>query len=170
MDTIAGYLTYKLANKFGLRTAHGKMDFALIHPVPGINVGDMIVLVVARKNGAILYLGDLTTGAWHSERPVPPFVAETQGVGPLIALCLAVGLLPMAGYGLGLAHIPGVAALSVFAVILMFGFLDGWRRTRNHNIRLMNKIQEVALNATADPNIWNIPAEPGSPDHANTYE
>lgn len=162
MDTIAGYLTYKLANKFGLRTPHGKMDFALFNPVPGINVGDLIVLVVARENGAILHISDLTTGTWYTERPVPPFQAETVGLAPLIFFCLFIGVLPLAGYGLGLAHIPAAFALSLIAMSLMFGFLDTWRRTRNHNVRLMDKIQQAALNASADPAIWDVP-ETGSP-------
>lgn len=160
MDTVAGYLTYKLANKLGLRTAHGNMDFALMHPVPGINVGDMIILVIASENGAILSITDLTTGTWHSERPVPPFQVETIGIGYLIFLCLSVGMLAPAGYALGLAHIPAAVALSIFAVLLLFGFLDSWRRAKNHNIKLMDKVQAVATNAAADPKIWDIP-EPG---------
>jgi hypothetical protein len=160
MDTVAGYLTYKLANKLGLRTAHGNMDFALIHPVPGINVGDMIILVIASENGAILSITDLTTGTWHSERPIPPFRIETIGIGYLIFLCLSVGMLAPAGYALGLAHIPAAVALSVFAMLLLFGFLDSWRRAKNHNIRLMDKVQALATNASADPTIWDIP-DPG---------
>jgi hypothetical protein len=163
MDTVAGYLTYKLANKLGLRTAHGNMDFALMHPVPGINVGDMIILVIASENGAILSITDLTTGIWHSERPVPPFQVETIGIGYLIFLCLSVGMLAPAGYALGLAHIPAAVALSIFAVLLLFGFLDSWRRAKNHNIRLMDKVQALAINASADPKIWDIP-DPGFPN------
>ena len=163
MDTVAGYLTYKLANKLGLRTAHGNMDFALMHPVPGINVGDMIILVIASENGAILSITDLTTGTWHSERPVPPFRVETIGIGYLIFLCLSVGMLAPVGYALGLAHIPAAVALSVFAVLLLFGFLDSWRRAKNHNIRLMDKVQTLAINASADPKIWEIPG-PGLPN------
>jgi hypothetical protein len=157
MDTVAGYLTYKLANKFGLRTAHGNMDFTLLHPVPGINVGDMIVLVIASENGAILSINDLTTGVWRSERPIPPFRVETVGIGSLIFLCVCVAMLAPFGYAFGLAHIPASIALSVFATILVFGFMDSWRRAKNHNIKLMDKVQAVATNASADPKIWDIP-------------
>jgi hypothetical protein len=128
------------------------MDFQ-VKSAPGINIGDMIV-VVSASTGEVLSITDVTTGVAFTYQPSPPFKSTRMRLPVLGMVMFWVFMLPAVGWYMYVLQIYATSAAAFIVMFLIFRFLSWHRRVQNHNVKLAEQVAAMALNASADPAIW----------------